>query len=237
MDNGLAQQYSIYTFLRLKNIKDSHDPYQKEYWENYKKRRRTPEHPAVRALYEPRAKYLRELVPNTVAEPSILDVGSGNGFLTYYLDKTFHNAVGLDSSDAMLAINPCRNKICGSVLELPFEDNSFDVVVESHLLHHLEPKDVSIAIKEMTRVSKHHVVIYEPNRNNPLMYLFALIIPEEKFARQFSRRFIEMEVAKTGVFSTSSRLEGALVPNKTPANLVSFMKLFENTFVTRYQGF
>ena len=209
---------------------------QKQYWEDYKLRRRRPEHPAVKALFDPRANYLRSLLGKQ-QDGSVLDVGCGNGFLTYYLEKVFDQVVGLDSSSAMLEINPCQKKVCGSVMALPFDDKSFDIVVESHLLHHLTPETVPVAIREMMRVSKSHVVLYEPNRNNPLMYMFARLIPEEHFALKFCRKYVSSQIKKAGASSHSSRLEGALVPNKTPACIVPLCRFFNDTFLTATFGF
>jgi SAM-dependent methyltransferase len=209
---------------------------QKQYWEDYKLRRRRPEHPAVEALFEPRARYLQSLIGNQ-QDGSVLDVGCGNGFLTYYLEKVFDRVVGLDSSSAMLEINPCQEKVCGSVTALPFDDNSFDIVVESHLLHHLTPETVPVAIREMMRVSKSHVVLYEPNRNNPLMYMFARLVPEEHFALKFCRKYVSSHIEKAGGSSHSSRLEGTLVPNKTPAPIVPLCRFFNDTFLAATFGF
>jgi ubiquinone/menaquinone biosynthesis C-methylase UbiE len=61
--------------------------------------------------------------------------------------------------------------------DLKFEDNSFDVVFCHALLHHVD--DIDRVIGEMKRVSCKWIVLLEPNRNNPLMFLFSLLIKEE----------------------------------------------------------
>jgi ubiquinone/menaquinone biosynthesis C-methylase UbiE len=45
------------------------------------------------------------------------------------------------------------------VRALPFEDGSFDVAHASLVLHHLEPVDAAVAIREMARVARHGVVL------------------------------------------------------------------------------
>jgi SAM-dependent methyltransferase len=208
---------------------------QKAYWEDYKSRRRAPEHPVVRELFEPRADYVASLVADS-SLGSVLDVGCGNGFLQYYLEKRFKRCAGLDYSEDMLEINPCREKVQGSVTDLPFEDDTFDVVVESHLLHHVPNDELDRAVSEMARVAKVAMVFYEPNRNNPLMFLFALLKKEERLAMKFSSRFMENLVSKSSPLAENS-VEGVIVPNKAPPAMVGILRKFRGTFVERNFGF
>ena len=113
----------------------------------------------------------------------ILDVGCGNGFFTYYFSKLAYT-VGIDYSRYMLSINPCNPLIQGSALSLPFRANSFDLFFCSNLLHHVE--DLESVVSEMKRVSKKFIVLSEPNRNNPLMALFSVLIREERGQLKFS---------------------------------------------------
>ena len=75
--------------------------------------------------------------------------------------------------------NPCKKKLQASATDLPLEDNSFDLVTCSHLLHHLSDEDKVKAINEMKRVARKKVVVYELYRNNPLNFLFGLVVQEE----------------------------------------------------------
>lgn len=192
-----------------------HDAVQDEFWTRDKAGRRGPNHPVVRALFEPRAQWLASLVENP-SESRVLDVGCGNGFLTVPLARYFGEAVGVDSSEAMLAIHPGEHTVCASADALPFEDNSFDLVVASHLLHHLDAPCRERAVNEMGRVARRAVVCYEPNRNNPLMALFGLVRREERMSLRFSRRYLRSLLAKLPAESLHSFVEGTLVPNKAP---------------------
>lgn len=62
------------------------------------------------------------------------------------------NLTGLDISSEMLEISAkfCRNLKLGSVYNLPFDDNSFDLVTCSSALHHLD--NLEKAISEIYRV-------------------------------------------------------------------------------------
>lgn len=207
---------------------DDESARQRMYWEQYQSERRPPEHPSVRALFEPRAEYLASLVDDA-ASASVVDVGCGNGFLTVYLERVFGRAVGVDYSESMLAASPCREKVCASATELPFEDGEFDVAVESHLLHHLEPADRAQAVREMARVARRAVVLYEPNRNNPLMFAFGALKKEERMSLAFSPRYVGSLLSETGLPGRSVRVEGMIVPNKAPAAWAPVAGLLERT--------
>jgi ubiquinone/menaquinone biosynthesis C-methylase UbiE len=49
--------------------------------------------------------------------------------------------------------------VAGDALELPFKDNSFDVVGCCLFLHHLEPQQVVQFVNRALRVARHAVVI------------------------------------------------------------------------------
>lgn len=96
---------------------------------------------------------------------NVLDVGSSSGAAiglmeAWAADKKppsfFH---GIDIS--MLAVKEGfalgREIICGSVKHLPYKDKSFDLVVSSDTLEHIEPEDVDQAINEIVRVAKEYL--------------------------------------------------------------------------------
>jgi 2-polyprenyl-3-methyl-5-hydroxy-6-metoxy-1,4-benzoquinol methylase len=84
----------------------------------------------------------------------VLDIGCGIGELGRYLTSTGNlGYVGLDTSGKV--------HIQGSVYQLPIRSDSFDTVVLSEILEHLEnPKE---ALSEAVRISKRRVVISVPN--------------------------------------------------------------------------
>lgn len=188
---------------------------QREHWAQDQSRRRKPHHPVVHALFEPRAEFIASLVPAPAAA-SVLDVGCGNGFMTLPLEARWGRVVGLDSSAAMLAVNPCAQKLRASALDLPFGDREFDLVVTSHLLHHLDRPERERVVREMARVARVAVVIYEPNRNNPLMFAFGLLQPEERLSLQFSPGHLRRLLRQAGLSACTVRSEGMIVPNKAP---------------------
>lgn len=93
----------------------------------------------------------------------ILDCGIGNGSLSIALDGILKGPVdyhGIDTSTEMLAQAKSRMQHAGlradllqaDVLSLPYDDQSFDVVMAAHVLEHLP--DPQRALAEMVRVLK-----------------------------------------------------------------------------------
>lgn len=91
----------------------------------------------------------------------VLDVGCGTGTFAIMIAKKAKKVVGIDASKAMINTAKKKSKELGNVEfieaiaeDLPFDDNSFDIVLSSMTLHHLPSKDKIIALKEMKRVLK-----------------------------------------------------------------------------------
>lgn len=89
----------------------------------------------------------------------ILDIGVGTGNLSKkFLEAGYISIIGLDQSRDML--NVAKDKLpnlklrLGEFLKIPFDNNSFDVIVSTYAFHHLNEEEKSVAIKEMLRVLK-----------------------------------------------------------------------------------
>ena len=197
--------------------------YQKEYWERKElARRRSPEHPVIAAYVLPKIDIIRHYV-NITNQTRLLDVGCGNGFFTFYFDKIC-DVCGVDYSEKMLQMNPVKNILPMDANNLEFEDNSFDVIFCHALLHHV--KNVDRVLQEMRRVSKKYIIILEPNRNNPLMFLFSLVVKEERKALKFSLSYLKNIAIKNGLSIVASFSYGMIVPNKTPTFFLPLAKWF-----------
>ncbi|UCD84846.1 MAG: class I SAM-dependent methyltransferase [Deltaproteobacteria bacterium] len=98
---------------------------------------------------------------------SILDVGCGNGAFVNTFVGTFSNkkVVGLDSSEEALKYVR-TDKIRGNITSLPFENDTFDLVLCLEVLEHLPEDDFREGISELQRVSKSHIVITVPNQED-----------------------------------------------------------------------
>ncbi len=201
--------------------------FQKEYWERKKlEKRRSPTHPTIKEYVIPRIEEIKKHFPigkNT----TVLDVGGGNGFFSYYFDKA-SDTTCIDYSEKMICLNLIKKKYVMDANDIKLPNNSFDVVFCHALLHHVD--NIDRVIREMVRVSKKYVVILEPNRNNPFMFLFSLVIREENKALKFSCKYLKRKAEKNGLKVLSSFSYGLIVPNKTPVLLLPMLKLFNFKF-------
>ena len=90
---------------------------------------------------------------------NLLDVGCAKGFMLHDIAQAIPgiNLKGVDISEYAItnAIEDMQQKIqVADARELPFEDNSFDVVISINTIHNLEKDDLAKALKEIERVSK-----------------------------------------------------------------------------------
>lgn len=87
----------------------------------------------------------------------VLEIGIGNGFVSEYLKKRKLNIITLDIDRRL---NP---DIVGSVLNMPFSDNSLDVVACYELLEHLSYDYFHKVLSELFRVSNSHAILSLPD--------------------------------------------------------------------------
>ncbi len=99
---------------------------------------------------------------------TILDVGCGTGALASTLTEYGFEVRALDASEKMLSIAKKRKENQGiefvradALEHIPFDDDSFDIVIASHVAHGL-PKEQRLRLyAEMARVSKHLVIYHD----------------------------------------------------------------------------
>lgn len=77
----------------------------------------------------------------------MLEVGIGNGFVSKYLKERGLNIVTLDIDGRL------KPDVVGTILGLPFADESFDVVGCYEVIEHLPFGDLNKALSEIFRVS------------------------------------------------------------------------------------
>lgn len=94
----------------------------------------------------------------------LLDVGCGKGALLTEI-KEHYPHLTIQGIDWVIQTEDLP-VICGSMYELPFENDSFDTVLCTHTLEHLrEPKK---AINELLRVAKDRLIIVLPKQREYL---------------------------------------------------------------------
>ncbi len=132
--------------------------------DNYKKH--TAQNPVQKFLIN---NFLRTLLKEAgrLNPQSILDVGCGEGFTLEKLreNKIGEKLVGIDFSDRAIQIgkklHPNLSLKPGTIYHIPFKANSFDLVICSEVLEHLEHPEK--ALLELQRVTKNHCIISIPH--------------------------------------------------------------------------
>lgn len=84
----------------------------------------------------------------------VLEVGCGTGLVLARLSQFARTAKGIDLSPGMLELAHARglDVLEGSALDLPFEDNTFDVTCSFKVLSHIP--QIERALSEMARVTR-----------------------------------------------------------------------------------
>jgi len=104
---------------------------------------------------------------------SVLDVGSGRGFLVQKISEVCRiSVVGIDMCiPKHLSNTPQVTYMVGDIENLPFPDNSFDTVVCCHTLEHVQ--NLERAIAELRRVTRQRLIVVVP-RQREYTYTFDL---------------------------------------------------------------
>lgn len=210
---------------------------QEEYWAAPTWKRNPPDSPAATACYG----HLVDTLAGQIdlgPDSSILDVGTGHGPLMFHLIKRYPNVTGTDFSETMLEMNPCKGQLVqADATDLPFENDSFDLVVCSALLHHLGPEEQQKAVREMARVSRTTVALFEPNRLNPAVFLFSYLKKEERGALGLGKRRFRELLTLAGMKVASSRIMGMVLPNVSPKWYIPLGRALNGTWLARLVGF
>jgi len=146
----------------------------------------------------------REAIGN-VNKRKILDVGCGGGALSFYLSRKGANVTGIDISAS--SIEACRKeaKTRGLTIDFremnaqipDFEDETFDMIVGSRVIHHLPNLD--IFFKECKRLLKKdgYIVFIEPLKKNIIVELNRkFFAPEKRTHHEHPLYVSDIEVAR-----------------------------------------
>lgn len=123
---------------------------------------------------------IKKLVPDLIPQKcTILDFGSGDGLLTHFMHNTFFNAriIGVDTDKLMVqeAANafPTLSFMHTEQKNLPFADETFDLVYAVDVFHHIEQSDHAWYVAELMRVLKRggYFIMFEINPYNIFSYI------------------------------------------------------------------
>jgi Methyltransferase domain len=99
---------------------------------------------------------VREIV--SLAPASMLEIGSGDGFLKRFIEGA--TEISYRSLDIAADLRP---DIIGSAESIPLRDGAVDIVVACEVLEHLPFDKFEKTLREMGRVSRGHVLISLPH--------------------------------------------------------------------------
>ncbi len=141
------------------------------------------------------------------ADSSVLDVGCAKGFMMHDLAELIPGITvrGIDISEYAIenAIEDMKPFVeLGNAVNLPFENNSFDVVISITTVHNLEREDCAKALQEVERVSRGKSFVtldaYRNNEEKKLMEAWNLTAKTMMHVDEWQEFF--KEVGYTGDF-------------------------------------
>ena len=115
------------------------------------------------------------------AGDKILDVGCGKGFLLYEFTQAIPGVTVAGIDISQYAIDNAKEEVkpflhVGNAIDMPFEDNSFDLVFSITTLHNLYNYELRQALQEIQRVGKgnrkHFVVESYRNEQEKVNFLY-----------------------------------------------------------------
>lgn len=133
----------------------------------------------------------------------MLECGCGVGSYSFYLAENNAIVTGIDISD--VAIRKAKQKAKGKNLQicfhvmnvenLEFNDETFDVICGTGILHHL---DIHKAFLELTRVLKPNglAIFIEPLGHNPFINLYRKITPHLRTEDEHPLLMNDLRIAK-----------------------------------------
>ncbi len=105
---------------------------------------------------------------------SVLETGIGDKTVANFLKGQGITVATLDINEGL------KPDVVGNILTMPFQDNSFDVVLCAEVLEHLPFEKFAAGLQELKRVSKKSVVLSLPHFGLSLKLGFKIPLIEEK---------------------------------------------------------
>jgi ubiquinone/menaquinone biosynthesis C-methylase UbiE len=174
-------------------------------------------------------------------EMKVLEIGCGTGYFTKELAKTQSTVISIDISPDLIEIAKNETKEFANIdyalqnaEEMEFEQESFDSVIGSSVLHHL---DINKALSEIYRVLKFGGVIKftEPNMLNPQIFLQKNIpylkkkLGDSPDETAFIKRKLKKVLIDNGFKDIEITNFDFLHPS-TPRNMISLVRKLSNVF-------
>lgn len=178
-------------------------------------------------------KVLRGTFGDDLEDISLLDVGSGGGFLAEVFARMDCRVTGIDLSEESARAADVHAKSnglkiryqAGAGTALPYADDSFDVVACCDVLEHIP--DWEQAIAEFARVLKPGGLFLFDTINRTLMSYVVIIIGTQRFPLT---RFLPPDTHVWRMFITPGELKASLRANQLTLEAISGAKFSGNPF-------
>ena len=152
----------IYNYLNDVELKNLMKYYEQEYAPiNISSKDRIGDKPgSTNQATMDRYDHVFDFISSRITKDSrILDVGCAlGGFINFLKDKGYKNLYGIDPIKAYVNKANNENIKIGNVKSIPFEDNSFDIIILDQVLEHLS--NLKLTMKEIKRVLKKGGLLY-----------------------------------------------------------------------------
>jgi ubiquinone/menaquinone biosynthesis C-methylase UbiE len=99
----------------------------------------------------------------------ILDVAAGACDIGDAISKQGHRVIALDQNPAGLKLAKLSWPVAADALEMPFPDETFDVVMASMFFHHLSDEQCARVLASMWRIARRMVLVNDLHRH-PVAY-------------------------------------------------------------------
>ncbi len=117
---------------------------------------------------------------------TVLDVGAGAADIPLALARRFPGIrpMAIDLSPAMLSLAEGLPRVRGDARRLPFRDRSVDVVISTHLFHHLNDDEIVLALKEFDRIARHGIIVNDLlRRRRAVLWIRLLSLWANRYAK------------------------------------------------------
>jgi ubiquinone/menaquinone biosynthesis C-methylase UbiE len=166
---------------------------------------------------------------------NVLEVGVGDAVIGNYLRDNTN--ILYKSIDIAEDLSP---DVIGSVLDLPFEESTFDVVCAFEVLEHIPFESFERALSEMVRVAKKKVLISVPHFGPPVKFMLKIpFLPEIRFSFKipFHKKHVfngqhHWELGKKG-YSVSRVLEIMKSQAHVERHYVPFENQYHHFFILK----
>ena len=143
---------------------------QKKIQENFEKMFQDGQKPWVDIGMEPALDKFFQVLSSKYPNAKILDIGCGDGWISIRAAREGFETWGIDSSETAIKeatdiakeaeVNKATHFKVGDALNLPYEDNFFDALIDRGLFHHVLPENRSLYFQNILRVLKQRSLMY-----------------------------------------------------------------------------